>query len=151
MNGNPNISADSPSVQSHVKIVQDVITRMADNSRSCKVWCATLVSAVLVLAARTGHPETALLALVPTALFLILDTYYLALERAFRNSYNDFVRRLHSGELAQSCVYKVAPTGMGTGLTVRCVASLSIWPFYLSVTAMVILAWRLAIPSEAPL
>ncbi len=151
MNGNPNISADSPSVQAHVKIVQNVITRMADNSRSCKVWCVTLVSAVLVLAARTAQPQHALLALVPMLLFLILDAYYLALERAFRNSYNDFVRMLHRGGLAQSCVYKVAPTGMGSRLAVRCVASLSIWLFYLLVTAMVILVWRLAIPSEAPL
>ena len=55
---------------------------MAENSRSCKVWCVTLVSAVLVLVARTEKPEYALIALIPAVLFLILDTYYLALERA---------------------------------------------------------------------
>ena len=27
---------------------------MAENSRSCKVWCVTLVSALLALVARTG-------------------------------------------------------------------------------------------------
>ena len=59
---------------------------MAENSRSCKVWCVTLVAAVLVLVARTNDPQHALIALIPTLLFLVLDSYYLALERAFIKS-----------------------------------------------------------------
>ena len=71
---------DSPSVQTHLTMMQGVINRMAENSRSCKVWCVTLVAAVLVLVAQTGEPQHALLALGPTLLFGILDSYYLALE-----------------------------------------------------------------------
>ena len=77
--------------------MQGVINRMAENSRACKVWCVTLVAATLVLVARIGEPQHALIALVPTLLFLFLDSYYLALERAFIRSQNAFVGKLHRG------------------------------------------------------
>ena len=84
---------------------------MAENSRSCKVWCVTLVSAVLVLVARTETPEYALIALIPAVLFLILDTYYLALERTFRESYNAFVRQVGEGSLTPADLYQVKQGG----------------------------------------
>ena len=145
---NTSIGVDSFAVQKHVEIMQDVIRRMADNSRSCKVWCVTLVAATLVLVARTGEPRHALIALVPTALFLVLDTYYLALERAFRNSYNAFVRKLHRGELVPLDIFPVKPAGMGWKLAWRCLGSVSILPFYLLLTVTVLLAWLLIIPSD---
>ena len=72
---------ESAAVQKHLEIMQGVINRMAENSRSCKVWCVTLVAATLVLVARTGEPQHALIALVPTLLFLFLDSYYLVLSQ----------------------------------------------------------------------
>ena len=108
---NQPLNENSPAVRTHLNIMQGVIQRMAENSRSCKVWCVTLVAATLVLVARTGEPQHALIALVPTLLFLVLDAYYLALERAFRNSYNALVGKLHQGELASSNVFRVAPVG----------------------------------------
>ena len=68
----PPLNAESSAVQSHLTIMQGVIQRMAENSRSCKVWCVTLVAATLVLVARTGEPQHTLIALVPTLLFLFL-------------------------------------------------------------------------------
>lgn len=38
---------------------------MAENSRSCKLWCVTLESAVSFFVARSGNPEHTLIALVP--------------------------------------------------------------------------------------
>ena len=43
----------SPAVQSHLEMLQGVIQRMAENSRSCKFWSITALSAVLFLAARS--------------------------------------------------------------------------------------------------
>lgn len=141
------LNEESSAVQTHLEIVQGVISRMAGNSRSCKVWCVTLVAAVLVLVARTGEPQHALIAVVPTALFLILDTYYLALERAFIGSYNGFVKKLHDGSLAVTDIYKIAPTGSIPKLFFDCLRSFSIWPFYPVVLATILLAWWLIIPS----
>ena len=90
------LNHESPAVQKHLELMQGVINRMAENSRSCNVWCVTLVAATLVLVARTGEPQHALIALVPALLFLFLDSYYLALERAFIASQNSFVAKLHA-------------------------------------------------------
>ena len=142
MASNDKLGVDSSAVQAHLTMLQGVITRMAENSRSCKVWCVTLVAAVLVLVARTGEPQHALIALIPALLFLFLDSYYLALERAFIASQNAFVDKLHKEELAPATVYRIAPTGMGPRLVLRCLSgSVSVWPFYLLVTATVLAAW----------
>ena len=141
--------ANSSAVQAHLTILQGVIQRMAENSRSCKVWCVTLVSAILVLVARTGEPRHALLALAPALLFLLLDAYYLALERAFRNSYNAFVAKLHKGDLAADDLYGVKPAGMGVGLVWACLRSFSVLPFYAVLTITIVLAWQVVLPSDS--
>ena len=142
MAGNPKIDQESPGVQKHLEIMQGVITRMAENSRYCKVWCVTLVAATLVLVARTAEPRHVLIALAPTLLFLFLDSYYLALERAFIKSQNNFVTKLHGGNLEHTDLYKVIPVGMGLPLVARCLlGSISIWPFYVLVTATVLVSW----------
>ena len=152
MSEQSHLGHDSAAVQKHLEIMQGVINRMAENSRSCKVWCVTLVAATLVLVARTGEPQHALIALVPTLLFLFLDSYYLALERAFIGSQNAFVAKLHRGELDSSDLYRVVPTGMGWRLVGRCLlGSVSIWPFYLLVGVTILLTWLLIIPSDSPL
>ncbi len=143
MSENRQLNEHSSAVQAHVEVMQGVINRMAENSRSCKVWCVTLVAAVLVLVARTGEPKHALIALVPTLLFLFLDSYYLALERAFIRAQNAFVGKLHTGELQAIDLYKVVPMGMGWRLVGRCLfGSVSILPFYVLVAVTVLLAWR---------
>ena len=143
------INAESSAVQAHLAILQGVIQRMAENSRSCKIWSVTLVSAILVLVARTGEPRHALLALAPVALFLLLDAYYLALERAFRNSYAAFVAKLHSGDLAATKLYVVKPTGMGARLVWACLRSFSVWLFYAVLIATIAFAWLLVLPSDS--
>ena len=144
------LNQDSPAVQAHLTMMQGVINRMAENSRSCKVWCITLVAAVLVLIARTGEPQHALIALVPTVLFLFLDSYYLALERAFIKSQNAFVAKLHSGELEHADVYRVDRTGIGILPVVGRLKSASIWLFYPLVVVTVVLTWQLILPSATP-
>ena len=124
------LNENSPAVQAHLTMMQGVINRMAENSRSCKVWCVILVVATLVLVARTGEPQHALIGLVPTLLFLFLDSYYLALERAFIRSQNAFVAKLLRGALDPTDLYRVVPTGTGWRQVGRCLlGSVSIWPF----------------------
>lgn len=146
MKENPSLGVESSAVQKHLEIMQGVIQRMADNSRSCKVWCVTLVSAILVLVARTGKAEHALIALAPTVLFYVLDAYYLALERGFRRSHERFVGKLHHGRITESDLYTVAPTGSTPRGTLWAMfKSFSIPPFYAVVAATVVLAWLLIV------
>ena len=136
------------SVQTHLNLVQDVIRRMAVNSRSCKVWCVTLVAATLVLVARTGEPNHALIALVPATMFLVLDAYYLAQELRFRKSYKSFVVKLHSGELDSSQIYRIDTKRIRFKHGLRGVCSPSIYLFYPMLVVMILVVWRLIIPSS---
>ena len=138
------LNHESSAVQKHLEIMQGVIFRMAENSRSCKVWCVTLVSAILVLVARTGEADHSLIALAPTVLFYVLDAYYLSLERGFRRSYGRFVLKIHEGQASISDLYAVFPTGSITQGTLWAMfRSFSVLPFYIVVVGTVLLAWRL--------
>ena len=118
---------------------------MATNSASCKGWSIAITSAILVLVADKSKPDYALIALIPILLFLALDTYYLALEKRFRNSYNSFIDKLHRGEIETSDLYAVMPTGSATSSFWASLLSFSIWPFYATLLVMVLLAWNYVI------
>lgn len=130
---NHKLNIESPAVQSYLGILQAVITRMATNSTSCKTWCITLVSAILVVVADKSKPDYALIALIPIVLFTFLDSYYLGLERGFRDLYNKFIKRLHTNEATIEDTFIVSPGG-GTfhilGLAFKSSLSISVWPFY---------------------
>ncbi|MCY9871172.1 hypothetical protein [Vibrio barjaei] len=139
------LNEESASVQSHLQILQSVIQRMASNSTSCKAWCITIVSAILVLIADKNKPELAWLALIPSLLFLALDAYYLALEKAFRSSYNEFIEKLHSNRLFSDDLYSVTPKGNMTSHQVNALKSFSVWGFYSTLVLLVIIAKEIAL------
>lgn len=134
------LSESSPSVQTHLAILQGVIERMAANSNSSKAWCITVVSAILVVVADKNKPDYALLALIPTLLFLALDTYYLAMEKGFRNSYNKFVRKVHDGSLTLDDLYLVNPEGERSRLQLEALKSFSVWGFYIVLGLLIVIA-----------
>lgn len=136
---------NSQAVQSHLAILQNVIQRMATNSASSKTWCVTLVSAILVIIADKGKSQYAWLALIPTILFLVLDAYYLGLERGFRNAYNAFIRKMHNQALQPEDLFVVFPQGGLVRLFFASLASFSVWPFYGMLAAMIYAAKALVI------
>jgi len=145
----PQIEIDSPAVQSYLGILQGVINRMAANSSGAKTWCIALVSAMLVIIADKGKPEFVWVSVFPIVLFLFLDAYYLGLEKRFRDRYNEFIRKLHDGTADVEDLFIVTP-GAGwrvfASSTGKAVGSLSVWPFYGLLGAMLLLVryWILA-------
>lgn len=131
------LGEESPSVQTHLGILQRVIERMAANSTFSKGWCITIVSAILVVVADKGKPDYAFLAALPTLLFLHLDAYYLAMEKGFRNSYKGFVEKIHNEVLVPEDLYSVEPTGGASKLQWEALRSLSVWGFYLALVILV--------------
>lgn len=123
---------NSPAVQAHLSITQSIIQRMAANSASCKAWCITLVAAILVIVAGQNKPRFALIAGIPALLFLVLDAYYLALEREFRRTYNAFIQKLHDGDVGAADLYSVEPSRSIITPLLSAILSFSIWPFYLT-------------------
>jgi len=127
------IDFESGAVQSYLGILQGVINRMASNSAGCKTWCITLVSAITVVTAGKSKPSYIWIALVPILLFLFLDSYYLGLEQCFREHYNKFIKKLHSGEATIEDVYILnSESGFFATMssTFKATLSVSIWPFY---------------------
>ena len=123
------IDPEAASIQTHLGIIQNVIQRMSTNSTNCKAWCVTLVAAVLVIVADKGKSDYAWIALLPTVVFLALDAYYLALEKGFRNSYNQFVSKLRAGSLTEQDLYSVMPVGDMSKLQFEAAKSFSVWGF----------------------
>lgn len=140
------VDLNSPSVQSYLSILQSVINRMAANSSSCKTWCVALVSAIVVIIADKDKPEFVWISILPIALLFFLDAYYLGLERRFRDLYNSFIKKVHTGQATIDDVFIVAP---GTGILseiVRVCFSISIWPFYglLALMLIIVRFWILS-------
>ncbi|WP_321277144.1 hypothetical protein [Thiomicrorhabdus indica] len=139
------IDPESMSIQTHLGIMQNVIQRMSANSSSSKAWCVSLVAAILVIVADKGKPEYAYIAILPTIVFAALDTYYLALEKAFRNSYNNFISKVHRKELTEEDLFSVKPLGNMSALQVVALKSFSIWGFYISLAVLVLLTKIIAL------
>ncbi len=142
------IDRDSPSVQTYLEMQQVVITRLAGNSASCKTWCVTLVTAIAALGVNAREHGLVLLAFLPIAIFFLLDSYYLALERDFRHRYDTFVERIHQGKAEKTELFQLKlPSGRirRLGTTLQAVFSPSVLPFYVILSMAVIVTYFFAV------
>lgn len=139
----PPLSEPPASIQTHLGIMQSVIQRMATNSTSSKTWCITLVSAILVVVSDKSKADYALLAFLPVTLFLALDAYYLAMEKAFRESYDDFIQKVHTNTLTSADLFYVKPKGTIMEHQIKALCSFSVWGFYLVLTLAIVFARQL--------
>ena len=139
------IDLNSSSVQSYLAILQSVISRMAANSASCKTWCITIVSAIAVLVADKAQPEYVWIAIAPIIVFLALDSYYLGLERLFRDQYNAFIGKIHSGTVQVEDLFVVTP-GAGSATQIlsafSAFFSIAVWPFYTMLVIMLVVIYE---------
>jgi len=69
-------------------IIQNVITRMAQNSFLIKAWSVTIVAAIFILTYSVINVIIFAVLLMIIGMFWYLDSYYLKLERLFRRLYN---------------------------------------------------------------
>ena len=73
----------------HLEMLQNIISRMANNSFLLKGWTVTLVVGLLAFAnVKEMEPKFMILALLPTISFWILDGFFLHQEWLFRALYN---------------------------------------------------------------
>ncbi len=144
--------ADDPAVTAHINLLQGIINRLANNSASCKTWCLTLVAALVSLAGATDVPGIVTFALVPVVIFGFLDAMYLAQERAYRELYSRIVNTVRDGSYTRANVYE-AKAPLGFGRIFSTLASWSIYPVYLGLIAMYLVAhfagWLTALTAGA--
>jgi len=128
----------------HLKLIQAVVNRLAQDSFVYKGWAVTLVSAIFVLATKDANRWYLLVALLPTLAFWGLDSYYLWQERLFRKLY-DHTRTKPSVD------WQNDPFSMSTDPCKGQVAgwwqicwSKTIWPLYAALVLVVLSAFGLA-------
>jgi hypothetical protein len=140
---------ESTAVQSYLTALQAVITRMATNSSNCKTLCVTLVAAILVVVADKGKTSFTFVALLPVLLLCFLDAYYLGLEQGFRHTYNAFVAKLRDGNATVADLYIIVAKNKVNSkdnfdpvmATVGGFLSFAVWPFYATLTAILVLGY----------
>ncbi|MDL2261683.1 hypothetical protein LJC08_05590 [Methanimicrococcus sp. OttesenSCG-928-J09] len=81
----------------YLEMIQAIINRMASNSFALKAGTVALVSGIFVFASRMPNFQYFFVALIPIIFFWILDSYYLQLERKYRELYN-YARKIKTGD-----------------------------------------------------
>ena len=105
----------------HLNMIQNVITRMANHSLQIKCWAIAITTAFAALSSNW----VVFFASAPIVLFWILDTYYLSMERRFRELYDE-VRAKEESEIDFSMKTENYRT-----IVMNTASSWSVLPYYL--------------------
>lgn len=77
----------------YLEFLQNIITRMNTNSFQIKTFAITIASAIIAFFYNKNYDKSALVFyIVIILIFWILDAYYLRMERAYRDIYNDVIK-----------------------------------------------------------
>lgn len=123
----------------HIDIIESTITRMSENSKQMKEWCIVLISGLVSVYFTLKISWLIVIALIATILFGCLDTFYLMLERRYRQLYNDVIGIGNKYKVSHKyhlIIREIPLYGMSTNkyeqYTTYCsaLASKSIRPFY---------------------
>ncbi len=71
-----------------LEMIQAIIARLSNYGSTLKNYCLTLITAVCGFAITLHRPMVALLALLPIAIFALLDAQFLRVERRFRGLFD---------------------------------------------------------------
>jgi hypothetical protein len=115
----------------HLEFIQNAITRMAQNSFMCKGWAITLFSALIIIEKgilKSLSSYFPLIICIVISAFWFLDSYYLRLERLFRELYDDVRMNDYAQNPYSMKLNSFAPK-------IQCISrimfSISEWPIYI--------------------
>ncbi len=124
-----------------LKILQGVINRMAQNSLECKKWTLALVVGVLSLKIEATSNLYGLCVLgVLLACFYLLDAYYLAQEKLFREQYQWLIENRLKTDAKLFEVFPIHQTCQSTQF-LSAMRSPSLFPYW--VLALCLVVWFL--------
>ena len=72
----------------YLEFIQNIVTRMNQNSFMIKGWTVAIVSALLAVYAGKENKLFILISIFPVFVLMFLDSYYLWQERKFRHLYS---------------------------------------------------------------
>lgn len=80
----------------HLNMIQNTIIRMNNNSFKLKGWTISLIVAVYAVIGQNN--KAVAITIIPVAMFWILDSYYLKLEKEYRLLYDE-IRKKKDNEI----------------------------------------------------
>lgn len=127
----PNRAVDSENKRQHLAFTQDIISRMSQSSSNAKSWLLPVVMTAYGYAFTKPSAAVAVLGIIATMVFGILDIGYLRTERRYRELYE----RIVNGDIEvprYSLNYKKTSDTWKNRLIEHCSALITwtIWPFY---------------------
>jgi hypothetical protein len=118
----------------HLNVIQGVISRLSGFSANAKNFCVTITAALIAIIFDKELPQLAVAGCAVIVVLLFIDSYYLALERSFRNLYDE----VRVKPLANAADFGLQAKPLTPMLIFGAILSTSIWPFYLALLACVI-------------
>ena len=119
----------------HLEFIQGVVNRMANTSFLLKGWSITVVAGLFALGAKDGAIPVLALAVILTAVFWFLDSFFLCQERMYRALYDE-VRLKREEEINFSMD---ASTFSERHKWYTTPFAITLWPFYTSVLATLVI------------
>jgi hypothetical protein len=114
--------------QSRLEMIQAIISRLAGNSSAFKGWMVTITAALLGVAINNKNQWLAWFGVYAIVVLALLDSYYLALEKSFRDLYNAAIGQDKSN-------WSLTPVAVKLPNVLKALRSPSVWPFYASALA----------------
>ncbi len=124
----------------HLKMIEDIIKRMASNSFYLKGWSVSLISAILVFVKLDANICFIWIALLPTITFWYLDAYYLQLERKYKKLYKE-VQNDYNNETNNVVLFDMKATSFQVDNIWQIMWSDSIKPIYLTIIILIFLVF----------
>ena len=123
--------------QTHISTLQNVIARMSNYSLNSKTWAVTLLTGLIVILMDQSKICYYWISFIPITLFFLLDCYYLGLEKAFRDIYNEFLSDLSSDKEIDA-ILKFSLKGRRFQNFLKSFISFSTTPYYVALYATVL-------------
>lgn len=118
-----------------LEMIQNIISRMEQNSIMLKGWAIALISGVFVLSSKDSNPTYFLIAYIPTILFWLIDSMYLQLQRRYRVLYNrNAIADINSVDFDMTIP---APTFNEKTEYIQCLFSRTEWIFYVPIAILI--------------
>lgn len=140
---NYNNNFERPEVQHNISYLEGIINRMAGNSANCKNWMLAIIAAGAALQpSADAIKDKILFALIPVILFCLLDSYYLGLEKYFREKMSDFVKEARNqGNAYEVKLYKFEKRTVCEDVCAVFSGffSFATWPLYLTMVVVILL------------
>lgn len=126
----------------YLQMIQEPISRMSTASAIFKGFSATIVSGISALTYCEVNEIVLALSFVPLLLFLLLDIYYLKLEKKYRFLFDQVRKDEHPIDFSMELTRE---NNMAKSRIRDCLKSPSIWLFYPAMIVILVIVYILKI------